>query len=207
MLPSESVTLWGKRGTTGGGSRRGFKVVTCVLPYGEASCRWRTCGSTAAGSRRGIICGTLKLPKIWPQFGHGKLALVFRLFGAMLQAQLAANASFNTALLSRGTTKKKSSTTPSYLFSAKDATALDSDEVFHIAKSAFAVHAAIRQNILAFEEPLFSQAAKAIDRTRLTAAENKRLDEIIGGCLLVLSQDLLESSASKLIEWLVRHFR
>ena len=204
MLPSESVTLWGKRGTTGGGSLRGFTVVTCVFPYGEASCRWRTCGSTAAGSRRGI-CGRLELPKIW--FGHsdGKLAL-FRPLAAMLQAQLTANASLNASLLSRGTTKK-SSTTPSYLFSAKDANALDSDAVFHLAKSAFAVHVAIRQNMRAFEEALFSQAAKAIDRTQLTAAENKRLDEIIGRCLLVLSQDLLESSASKLIEWLVRHFR
>lgn len=124
----------------------------------------------------------------------------------MLQAQLTANASLNASLLSRGTTKK-SSTTPSYLFSAKDANALDSDAVFHLAKSAFAVHVAIRQNMRAFEEALFSQAAKAIDRTQLTAAENKRLDEIIGRCLLVLSQDLLESSASKLIEWLVRHFR
>jgi U3 small nucleolar RNA-associated protein 10 len=124
----------------------------------------------------------------------------------MLQAQLTANASLNAALLSRGTTKR-SSTTPSYLFSAKDANTLDSDAVFHLARSAFEAHAAIRQSIQAFEKPLFSQAAKAIDRTRLTAEENERLDEIIGRCLLVLSQDLLESSASKLIEWLVRHFR
>ena len=136
---------------------------------------------------------------------ESKLALV-RFLGAMLQAQLTANASLNAALLSKGATKK-SSTTPSYLFSAKDANALDSDAVFHLAKSAFAAHAAIRENIRAFEEALFSQAAKVVDRTRLTTAENKRLDEIIGGCLLVLSCDLLESSASKLIEWLVRHFR
>lgn len=42
---------------------------------------------------------------------------------------------------------------------------------------------------------------------RLTAAEIKKLDGMIGDCLLVLSQDLFEPSASKLIEWLVRHFR
>jgi len=93
------------------------------------------------------------------------------------------------------------------LFSPKDANALDGDAVFHLARSAFAAHVAIRRNIQAFEEPLFSQAAKAIDRTRLTVAGNEKLDEVIGRCLLVLSQDLLESSASKLLEWLVRHFR
>ena len=133
------------------------------------------------------------------KFGHNQL-------GAMLQAQLTAGASLNAALLSRGTTKR-SSTTSSYLFSAKDASTLDADAIFHLAKAAFAVHAAIRRSIQAFEEPLFSQAARAINRTQLTVAENKRLDEVIGRCLLVLSQDLLESSASKLIEWLVRHFR
>ena len=124
----------------------------------------------------------------------------------MLQAQLTASASLNAALLSRGTTKK-SSTISSYLFSAKDANTLDTDAIFHLAKAAFAAHAAIRRGIQPFEEPLFSQAAKAINRTQLTVAENKRLDEVIGRCLLVLSQDLLESSASKLIEWLVRNFR
>ena len=127
-------------------------------------------------------------------------------FGAMLQNQLTANASLNAALLSRGTTKK-SPTTSSYLFSARDANTLDADAVFHLAKAAFVAHTAIRRSIQVFEEPLFSRAAKAIDRTRLTVAENERLDEVIRRCLLVLSQDLLESSASKLIEWLVRHFR
>jgi U3 small nucleolar RNA-associated protein 10 len=141
--------------------------------------------------------GRLQLRKFG--FGHNQLCV-------MLQAQLTANASLNAALLSRGTTKK-SPTTSSYLFSAKDANTLDADAVFHLAKAAFAAYAAIRRSIQPFEEPLFSQAAKAIDRTRLTVAENERLDNVIGRCLLVLSQDLLESSVSKLIEWLVRHFR
>jgi len=143
-------------GGTGGGSLHGFKVVMHAAIGGLVAAQQQTVNAAfvVGSSFENLDTGNI-------------LAL-----GAMLQTQLTANASLNAALLSRGTTKKSSSTS-SYSFSAKDANTLDSDAISHLAKAAFVAHAVTRQNMQAFEEPLFLQAAKVIDRIQLAVAENK----------------------------------
>lgn len=114
-----------------------------------------------------------------------------------LASQLAQSASLNSALLKRGPVD-------SYLFTGKEAAAHDLDTIHALAHNSFL---ALDPNLSQFEEQLFSNSARTTDRTLLNNADAAELDSAIKQFLVRLGPWLLEQSAGRVVEWLVRRFR
>ncbi|KIJ60905.1 hypothetical protein HYDPIDRAFT_42974 [Hydnomerulius pinastri MD-312] len=136
-----------------------------------------------------------------------------------LAAQLAASASLNASFLQDRSKKRQ---TESYLFTGRDAEVHDLDSIHALATGAFAQLCALSpalssRNVKAghdgtplavdFEQSLFSDAAKSMDRTLQTRDVNANLDRTINAFLGLLGPWLLEVPTSKVLEWLVRRFR
>ncbi|EGO02920.1 hypothetical protein SERLA73DRAFT_102973 [Serpula lacrymans var. lacrymans S7.3] len=136
-----------------------------------------------------------------------------------LAAQLAASASLNTSLLLDRTGKRKQ--TESYLFTGRDADTHDLDSLHALASNAF-----VQLNSLSpafsrvtksgtdkttvytdFDQALFSDAARDLDRTMQTREANASLDRTLSTFFRLLGPWLMEAPAGKIIEWLVRRFR
>ncbi|KAG6334786.1 hypothetical protein ID866_4304 [Astraeus odoratus] len=137
-----------------------------------------------------------------------------------LATQLAASASLNASLLQDRTSKKRQ--TASYLFTGRDADAHDLDSIHAVAATAFTQLCALSPIFhsktirrgqdgssldVDFEQSLFSDAAKDMDRTLQTREVNANLDRTINAFLAFLGPWLLEVPTSKVLEWLVRRFR
>ena len=138
---------------------------------------------------------------------------------SLLAAQLAASTSLNTSLLQDRSKKRP---TESYLFTGKDADAHDLDSIYALACTAFThlrslspafASKSIKLGsddpplLVDFEQVLFSDAARALDRTLQTPQVNANLDRNINAFLALLAPWLMEVPSSKVIEWLVRRFR
>ncbi|KAI6037989.1 hypothetical protein EDC04DRAFT_2699173 [Pisolithus marmoratus] len=136
-----------------------------------------------------------------------------------LASQLAASASLNASLLQDRSKKRQ---TDSYLFTGRDAANHDLDSVHAIATSAFSHLCALSPIFLSqtvkygpdgssinvdFEQTLFSDAAKNIDRTLQTRDVIANLDRNINAFLVLLGPWLMEAPTGKVLEWLVRRFR
>jgi U3 small nucleolar RNA-associated protein 10 len=121
-----------------------------------------------------------------------------------LAAQLAQNASLNASLLVDRTRRKP---TESYLFTGEDADQYDLDSLYALAVNGFLQLESLNPSLGAYEDALFSNAAKATDRTLLTAEAIAELDASISSCLQALGPYLLDAPTGKVLEWLVRRFR
>ncbi|KAH8084910.1 armadillo-type protein [Cristinia sonorae] len=121
-----------------------------------------------------------------------------------LAQQLAQNASLNTSLLVDRTKRKPAQ---SYLFAGREADQHDLDSIYALAVNAFMQLSALEPSLRSYEARLFSETAKATDRTLQPAALNAELDTAIEGFLPLLGQFLMEVPTGKVIEWLVRRFR
>ncbi|KAI6117492.1 hypothetical protein EV401DRAFT_2197674 [Pisolithus croceorrhizus] len=136
-----------------------------------------------------------------------------------LATQLAASASLNASLLQDRSKKRQ---TDSYLFTGRDAASHDLDSVHAIATSAFSHLCALSPVFLSqtvkygpdgssinvdFEQTLFSEAAKNMDRTLQTREVTANLDRNINAFLVLLGPWLMEAPTGKVLEWLVRRFR
>ncbi|KAI6126293.1 hypothetical protein EDD16DRAFT_1553513 [Pisolithus croceorrhizus] len=136
-----------------------------------------------------------------------------------LAAQLAASASLNASLLQDRSKKRQ---TDSYLFTGRDAASHDLDSVHAIATSASSHLCALSPVFLSqtvkygpdgssinvdFEQTLFSEAAKNMDRTLQTGEVTANLDRNINAFLVLLGPWLMEAPTGKVLEWLVRRFR
>ena len=136
-----------------------------------------------------------------------------------LASQLAASASLNASLLQDRSKKRQ---TESYLFTGRDADIHDLDSIHALASTAFThlrslspAFAAKSVNVSAdaspcpvdFENVLFSDAARVLDRTLQTKEFNADLDLNINAFLALLGPWLMDSPTSKVLEWLVRRFR
>lgn len=136
-----------------------------------------------------------------------------------LASQLAASASLNASLLQDRSKKRQ---TESYLFTGRDAASHDVDSVHAIAASAFSHLCTLSPIFLSqavkygsdgspitvdFEQTLFSDAAKNMDRTLQTKEVTTNLDRTINAFLVLLGPWLMEAPTSKVLEWLVRRFR
>ncbi|KAF4568223.1 snoRNA-binding rRNA-processing protein utp10 [Pleurotus pulmonarius] len=121
-----------------------------------------------------------------------------------LAAQLAQSASLNANILNE---KSRHKYTESYLFTGRQADQYDLETIYALAVNAFIQLAQLNPEIQRFEAHLLSEAAKSIDRTLQTKAENAKLDEAIAGFLHLVGPYVLESPTGKVLEWLVRRFR
>lgn len=121
-----------------------------------------------------------------------------------LAAQLAQSASLNVALLADRSKRKPAE---SYLFTGRDADQHDLDSIYAFSTNAFLHLCSIEQRLKRFEQELFSDRARALDRTLLGKEEDEKLSDAIGEFLALLGPWLLEATTSRVIEWLVRRFR
>lgn len=136
-----------------------------------------------------------------------------------LAVQLAASTSLNASLLQDRSKKRQ---TESYLFTGRDTDLHDLDAIYALASTAFS-HLRSLSPVFAsktfkvgvdgsslavdFEQALFSDAARALDRTLQTSEFNANLDRNINAFLALLGPWLMEAPTSKTLEWLVRRFR
>ncbi|KND01979.1 uncharacterized protein SPPG_02486, partial [Spizellomyces punctatus DAOM BR117] len=102
-----------------------------------------------------------------------------------------------------GTGKGKAS----LLFTAKQAADIDIDSLFVIGRNALVDLCTHNPAFKDFEETLFSERIKTLDRTLQTKADNEKLDESINKFLRLLSPYFLLQSTFKALEWLLRRFR
>jgi U3 small nucleolar RNA-associated protein 10 len=119
-----------------------------------------------------------------------------------LAAQLAQNASLNSSLLVDRSRRKPRE---SYLFTGRDDHDLDS--LHALSLNGLAQLSMLDPIFRPFEDDIFSDQARAIDRTLLSAEANAQLDKTIGNFLSLLGPYVLESPANKVLEWLVRRLR
>lgn len=121
-----------------------------------------------------------------------------------LAQQLAQSASLSSALLVDRSRRKP---TPSYLFTPREADHYDLESIHALAVNAFFLLRTVEPALSAYEDALFSDAAKAMDRTLQTAEANTGLNASLNSFLPLLGPYLLEAPTGKIIEWLVRRFR
>ncbi|KAG2151035.1 uncharacterized protein EDB93DRAFT_318060 [Suillus bovinus] len=137
-----------------------------------------------------------------------------------LASQLAASASLNASLLDAHTNKRRR--TESYLFTGRDAEVHDLDSIHALASNALAHLSSLSPAFTArtvklpsdgsslsvdFEQTLFSEAARNVDRTMQSREVNANLDRTLNAFLYLLGPWLMEAPTSKVLEWLVRRFR
>ncbi|KAF8154101.1 hypothetical protein B0H34DRAFT_800000 [Crassisporium funariophilum] len=121
-----------------------------------------------------------------------------------LAAQLAQNASLNTALLVDRSRRKPVS---SYLFTGREADQHDLQAIHALGVNSLLHLASVNPALEKYEHALFSDQAKATDRTLLPADASDELDKSIEEFLLLLGPYLMEAPTGKILEWLVRRFR
>ncbi|KAJ3329702.1 HEAT repeat-containing protein 1 [Blyttiomyces sp. JEL0837] len=103
--------------------------------------------------------------------------------------------------------KKKEVAQASLLFPAKDAADMDIDTILAIGRNGLASLVEVDSTFAVFEETLFSETIKNMERNLLTRDENEQLDSIVESFLLKLSAHILRPGALKTLEWLIRRFR
>jgi U3 small nucleolar RNA-associated protein 10 len=121
-----------------------------------------------------------------------------------LAEQLAKNASLNANLF---VDRSKRKPTVSYLFTGRDADQYDLETIFALGQNAFIQLCSLEPALEVYEEALFSDQAKATDRTLLDPDATKELDRSIEGFLALLGPYVMDAPTGKAIEWLVRRFR
>ncbi|KAI0632952.1 hypothetical protein C8Q77DRAFT_1120632 [Trametes polyzona] len=122
-----------------------------------------------------------------------------------LAEQLARSASLNANLLNEKARKQVQS--ESYLFSPKEARQHDLESLHALGVNGFLQLKSLQPAVAPFEQPLFSDAAKALDRTLQPKEQNAKLDATIAAFLPLLGPFLLDAPTGKVLEWLVRRFR
>ncbi|KAI8990419.1 armadillo-type protein [Trametes punicea] len=122
-----------------------------------------------------------------------------------LSEQLARSASVNANILDEKARKQTQS--ESYLFSPKEARQHDLESIHALGVNGFLQLKSLQPAIAPFEQQLFSDAAKSLDRTLQTEEQNKKLNATISAFLPLLGPFLLDSPTGKILEWLVRRFR
>ncbi|CAG8469217.1 12813_t:CDS:10 [Ambispora gerdemannii] len=98
-------------------------------------------------------------------------------------------------------------TRASYLFDPKQAAEYDLNAIHSIGVSGLEELKIIDKVFVDFENTIFSESMKTVDRTLQTKEDNERLDKSIGHFLSLLSPYFLIKPAGKALEWLIRRFR
>lgn len=121
-----------------------------------------------------------------------------------LAAQLAQGASLNAALLVDRSRRKYSE---SYLFTGREADHHDLHALHALGLNGLLQLKTLDSAFRPYEDILFSDAAKSIDRTLLQKDRVAELDEHIFKFLRLLGPYLMDAPTGKVLEWMVRRFR
>lgn len=121
-----------------------------------------------------------------------------------LAAQLSKGVSFNAPLLVDRSRRKH---TESYLFTSREADQLDFYSLYALGVNGLSKLKTLDAKFAKYDDTLFSNAARGLDRTLQSENQNAELDRIIGLFLRDLGPYLLEAPTSKALEWVIRRFR
>lgn len=121
-----------------------------------------------------------------------------------LAAQLAQSASLNSALLADRSRRKAAE---SYLFTGREADQHDLESIHALAVNGLLQLASLEPSLRGYEAQLFSEQAKATNRTLLSSDSVAQLDKSIAAFFSILGPYVLEIPTGKVLEWLVRRFR
>ena len=121
-----------------------------------------------------------------------------------LAIQLQSIASLDAGRL---TSRTGAPSSKSYLFPPKVAGTHDLDSIFLLGQSGFEELLTLDSKLGDFEDELFSESAKHVDRMLLSPEENDRLNQTLERCLRRLGPWVGVMAGGKCIEWLVRRFR
>lgn len=102
---------------------------------------------------------------------------------------------------------QKKAHSKSLLFDAHHAATQDFNTLFQLCHEGYQEICQLDQRFEAFAGNLFSDQSKQEDRTQMTAAQNKRLDNVLEDFMSLVTGRLLLKPAVKAMEWLVRRFR
>ncbi|KZT53175.1 hypothetical protein CALCODRAFT_60703 [Calocera cornea HHB12733] len=122
-----------------------------------------------------------------------------------LAQQLKQTASLNAALFKNAVNRINKR--DSYLFTAQEASRHDPESIHGFAYNAFLQLESLDPKFSEYEDDLFSEAVKMQDRTLLNPADNEKLNATLDSFLRLLSGHLFIEASSRVLEWLVRHFR
>lgn len=122
-----------------------------------------------------------------------------------LSAQLAQIASKSTNQLDLKVQKKAHS--QSLIFEKDFASSQDFDTLYQICIEGFHELCLLDPRFVGFSRNIFDEQSKREERTQMTEAQNKELDEVLESFLALVGAKLLLKPAIKSVEWLVRRFR
>jgi U3 small nucleolar RNA-associated protein 10 len=95
----------------------------------------------------------------------------------------------------------------SLLFEAQQASALDLETIFAIGREGLSELIKIDERFRPFEDSLFNNSSKTVERELQTREVNKRIDNSVNAFLQLLSPYFLLRSAHKALEYLIRRYR
>lgn len=101
----------------------------------------------------------------------------------------------------------KTSKKASLLFDAKEAADIDNETIFSIALNGLEELKVIEPGFSAFDNSLFGDASKSLERTLQSKEVNEKLDQHITKFLKYLSPYFLLKPAHKVLEWLIRRYQ
>ncbi|KAL8821982.1 MAG: hypothetical protein Q9223_000062 [Gallowayella weberi] len=101
---------------------------------------------------------------------------------------------------------QKKAHSKSLLFDAHHAATQDFDTLFQLCSEGFQELCRLDQRFSVFAGTLFSDQSRQEDRTQMTAAQNKSLDNVLEDFMRLVGGRLLLKPAMKAMEWLVRRF-
>ncbi|KAL8770926.1 MAG: hypothetical protein Q9209_003577 [Squamulea sp. 1 TL-2023] len=101
---------------------------------------------------------------------------------------------------------QKKAHSKSLLFDPHHAVTQDFDTLFQLCYEGYQEICQLDQRFLNFAGSLFSEQSKQEDRTQMTAAQNKSLDNVLEDFMSLVGGRLLLKPAMKTMEWLVRRF-
>ena len=101
----------------------------------------------------------------------------------------------------------KTSKKASLLFDAKEAADIDNETIFSIALNGLEELKVIEPGFSSFDNSLFGDASKSLERTLQSKEVNEKLDQHITKFLKYLSPYFLLKPAHKVLEWLIRRYQ
>lgn len=102
---------------------------------------------------------------------------------------------------------QKKAHSKSLLFDTHHAATQDFNKLFQLCHEGYQEICQLDPRFQAFAGNLFSDQSKHEDRTQMTAAQNKSLDNVLEDFMSLITGRLLLKPAVKAMEWLVRRFR
>lgn len=102
---------------------------------------------------------------------------------------------------------QKKAHSQSLLFEPQIAATQEFDTLYPICYEGFTALCKLDPRFTDFSGSIFSEQSKLEDRTLLTEAQNKRLDNILEDFLGLVGSRLLLKPALQAVEWIVRRFR